>query len=191
MSVERSEISALLHRWSGGDGQALDDLIPIVYDRLRTLAHQRLRLAPLERSLDTTALVHEAYLKLLDTPDAPIENRHHFLAIVSRVMRNVLVDHARARTARKRGGGVDAIELRDTLWIDTVDVDAVRDLDAALTKLERLDARRSRIVEQRYFGGLSLEETAAALDLSLATVKRELRAARAWLAAELSPGVLE
>jgi RNA polymerase sigma factor (TIGR02999 family) len=101
-------------------------------------------------------------------------------------MRNVLVDHARTRNAVKRGGGMSNVELKDTMWIDSVDLDAVTDLDDALKKLETMDERQSRIVEQRYFGGLSLEETAEALGLSLATVKRELRSARAWLANELS-----
>jgi RNA polymerase sigma factor (TIGR02999 family) len=186
MEFEQSQITDLLHRWAGGDSQALDRLMPIMYDRLRQLAHQRLRSAPGERSLNTTGLVHEAYLKLIDSPNASIENRNHFLAIASRVMRNVLVDHARTRNAVKRGGGMSNVELKDTMWIDSVDLDAVTDLDDALKKLETMDERQSRIVEQRYFGGLSLEETAEALGLSLATVKRELRSARAWLANELS-----
>lgn len=185
MALEQSQITDLLQRWSGGDAQALDRLMPIMYERLHSLAHQRLKAAPGERSLNTTGLVHEAYLKLVDSPTASIANRNHFLAIASRVMRNVLVDHARTRNAVKRGGGSHTVELDEAMWIDSVDLDAVSDLDDALRKLEKLDERQSRIVEQRYFGGLSLEETAAALDLSLATVKRELRVARAWLASEL------
>lgn len=187
MALGQSQITELLQRWSGGDAQALDRLIPIVYEQLHTLAHQRLRASPGERSLNTTGLVHEAYLKLADSPNASVENRNHFLGIASRAMRNVLVDHARTRAALKRGGGLDTVQLDEAMWIDHVDLDAVTDLDEALKKLERLDQRQSSIVEQRYFGGLSLEETAAALGLSLATVKRELRAARAWLANELTP----
>jgi len=165
-----------------------DRLIPIIYERLREIAHHRLRAAPGERSLNTTGLVHEAYLRLADSSGTAVASRNHFLAIASRVMRNVLVDHARSRTAAKRGGNEGAVEFNDTIWIGRVDVDAVSDLDAALQKLEQLDARQARIIEQRYFGGLSLEETADALGVSLATVKRELRTARAWLATELRDG---
>lgn len=185
MAAEPSQITALLERWTSGESEALDRLIPVLYDGLRELAHQRLRGSPGELSLDTTGLVHEAYLRLVDRSPASVDNRRHFFGIASRVMRNVLVDHARARSAAKRGGGASTVELQDHAWIDRVDLDAVADLDEALKRLEQLDPRQSRIVEQRYFGGLSLEETAAALDVSLATVKRELRIARAWLANEL------
>ena len=185
MALEESQITALLQQWRDGDNQALDRLIPKMYERLHELAHQRLKRAPGELSLNTTGLVHEAYLKLAESPGAPAENRNHFLGIASRVMRNVLVDHARTRAAQKRGSGVAAVELRDSMWIDQIDLDAVADLDEALRKLEKLDERQSRIIEQRYFGGLSLEEIAAATDVSLATVKRDLRLARAWLASEL------
>ena len=124
----------------------------------------------------------------VDSSGTQVENRNHFLAIASRVMRNVLVDHARARSALRRGGGAGTVALDEMMWIDQVDLDAVSDLDEALTKLEALDERKARIIEQRYFGGLSLEETASTLGLSLATVKRELRTARAWLASELKRG---
>lgn len=188
MPADQSQISALLQRWSDGDSEAFDRLIPIIYERLREIAHHRLRAAPAERSLNTTGLVHEAYLRLVDSSGAAVANRNHFLAIASRVMRNVLVDHARSRMAVKRAGNDGAVEFNDAIWIDRVDVDAVSDLDAALQKLEQIDARQARIIEQRYFGGLSLEETADALGVSLATVKRELRTARAWLARELRDG---
>jgi RNA polymerase sigma factor (TIGR02999 family) len=191
MALDQSQITALLQRWSSGDSDALDRLIPLVYDRLRDLAHYRLRSSPGERSLNTTGLVHEAYLKLAESPATTIENRNHFLALASRVMRSVLVDHARTRGAAKRGGGLAALPLNDEIWIDQVDLDAVSDLDEALKKLEKLDERQSRIIEQRYFGGLALEEIAAALDISLATVKRDLRTARAWLAHELSAESLQ
>jgi RNA polymerase sigma factor (TIGR02999 family) len=185
MPADQSQITALLQRWSNGDSEAFDRLIPIIYERLREVAHHRLRAAPAERSLNTTGLVHEAYLELIDSSGTVVENRNHFLAIASRVMRNVLVDHARSRTAEKRGGGAETVELNDAVWIDRVDLDAVSDLDAALHKLEHLDERQARIIEQRYFGGLSLEETADTFGVSLATIKRELRTARAWLASEL------
>jgi RNA polymerase sigma factor (TIGR02999 family) len=188
MALEQSQITALLQQWGRGDAQALDRLIPVMYEHLRELAHQRLRAAPGERSLNTTGLVHEAYLKLVDSPGTSVENRNHFLAIASRVMRNVLVDHARTRNAQKRGSGAIAMELSDNMWIDQIDLDAVSDLDEALKELENLDERQATIIEQRYFGGLTLEETAASMDLSLATVKRELRTARAFLASRLSRG---
>ena len=186
MSADPSQITQLLQRWSEGDAAALDRVMPLLYDRLCDLAHQRrIRLAG-ERSLNTTGLVHEAYLRLAASPNAGLRDRNHFLALASRVMRNVLVDHARARHAAKRGGGVAELELHEDVWISGVDIDAVTELDEALKKLEVMDARQSLIVEQRYFGGLSLAEIAGVLDLSLATVKRELRSARAWLAAELN-----
>ena len=164
---------------------ALDRLIPVVYDRLRALAHQRLAAAPGEHSLNTTGLVHEAYLRFVESSGATFQSRDHFLAIAAGVMRNVLVDHARARVAAKRGGGAALLELREDAWVTGVDLDRVEDLDEALKRLELLDERQARMIEQRYFGGLSLEEIASAMDLSLATVKRDLRSARAWLATEL------
>ena len=181
-----SQITGLLRRWAEGDAGAFDQLVPIVYDRLRQLARQRLRSAP-NATLDTTGLVHEVYLRLADGPDLDLRDRGHFLALASRVMRNLLADHARARHAAKRGGGVAALSLvEEVAWMSEADLDTVTALDEALTRLETLDPRQSRVLEQRYFGGLSLEETSVALGVSLATVKRELRSARAWLAAELS-----
>ena len=179
-----SRITQLLRRWGEGDSEAFDQLIPLVYERMRQLAHQRLRSEP-GASLNTTALVHEVYLKLVDSPEPDVRDRGHFLGLASRVMRHLLVDHARARMAAKRGGGITPTELDEALWVADEDVDAITELDDALKRLELLDARQSRILEQRYFGGLTLEEIAAALDISLATVKRDLRSARAWLAADL------
>jgi RNA polymerase sigma factor (TIGR02999 family) len=174
-------------RWpmkdSGSD--AVDELIPIVYERLRTLAHQRLSAVPGQHSLNTTGLVHEAYLRFIESSSARFRSRDHFLAIASRVMRSVLVDHVRARVAAKRGGGEALLELHDETQMTGVDLDRVQDLDEALERLEQLDERQARMIEQRYFGGLTLEEIARTTDLSLATVKRELRSARAWLAVEL------
>ena len=186
MPSEPSDITRLLRRWGEGDPDAFDRLVPIVYDRLRQLARQRRRSDP-GATLDTTGLVHEAYLKLANAPHADLRDRGHFLALASRVMRNLLADHARARRAAKRGGGSAPLSLvEEAAWMPDAELDAVAALDEALVRLEALDARQSRIVEQRYFGGLSLEETAEALGLSLATVKRDLRSARAWLAAELT-----
>jgi RNA polymerase sigma factor (TIGR02999 family) len=186
---------SMLHEGDTGSPQAgtaagqgnLDQVIPNLYAELRLLAHKRLRRSPLERSLNTTGLVHEAYLRLVKSAHTPLQDREHFLAISSRVMRNVLVDHARARNATKRGSGVVLEQLHEETWVADVDLDRVSELHEALVRLEQLDERQARMVEQRYFGGLTLEEIAGAMGLSLATVKRDLRSARAWLAAELSP----
>jgi RNA polymerase sigma factor (TIGR02999 family) len=187
MASAPSEITRLLRRWQAGDPEALNQLIPIVYERLRRLAHQRLRAEMGQHSLTTTGLVHEAYLRLVASPDAGPEDRNHFLALASRVMRHVLVDHARARKAAKRGGGAAPLEVEEWMRISEKGLDRVLEIDEALQRLETMDAQQSQIVEQGYFGGLSLEETASALGISLATVKRELRSARAWLAIELRP----
>ncbi len=185
MSSRDTEIATLLRRWNAGDREALDRLVPLLYERLRRLAHRRLRGQPGEHSLNTTGLVHEAYLKLVEGPIAGLQDRNHFLALASRVMRQVLVDHARSRRAAKRGGGVAPLDIDSVGWIPELDLDGVVELDEALERLETMNQRQSRILEQRYFGGLSLEETADALGVSLATVKRELRSARAWLAVQL------
>lgn len=181
-----SEITRLLRCWATGDSAAFDALVPIVYDRLRQLARQRLRGDP-GATLDTTGLVHEAYLKLAASPQTTLRDRGDFLALASRVMRNLLVDHARTRRAAKRGGDAVVLTLNEEVaWLPDQALDDITALDEALVRLEALDRRQSQILEQRFFGGLSLEETAEALGVSLATVKRELRAARAWLAAELA-----
>lgn len=164
----------------------LDSVIGPLYERLRVLARHRLRLAPGEHSLNTTGLVHEAYLRLADSPRRQRIDRARFLGLASRVMRDVLVDHARARGAQKRGGTGEAIAVDSDLMRPEVDLDRVLALDEALQKLESIDPRQCRLVECRYFGGLSLEETASVANVSLATTKRELRLARAWLAANLS-----
>lgn len=186
--MKRSEVPGLLRRESADERQVLDGLIPVVYETLRRLAHERLRGTPGERSLNTTGLVHEAYLRFAKSSGISFRSPEHFLAIASRVMRSVLVDRARARGAAKREGGITLVELEAAGAIVTVDLDKVAELDEALTRLERLDERQARLIEQRYFGGLSLEEIALAMHLSLATVKRDLRSARAWLAIELGNG---
>lgn len=172
-------------RDSGGGQGSVDEAFPELYAELRTLAHHRLRRSPQGLSLNTTGLVHEAYLRLIQSVRTSFQDRNHFLAVSSRVMRNVLVDHVRSRTAAKRGGGAPLEELHEEVWLADVDLDRVAELHEALTRLEQLDERQARMVEQRYFGGLTLEEIAGAMGLSLATVKRDLRSARAWLAAEL------
>lgn len=186
MASVPSEITGLLIRWSAGEERARDELIPLIYNGLRQLAHHRLRRARRDESLSTTELVHEAYLRLVEAPRVHVRDRAHFLALASHVMRNLLVDRARARTAVKRGGGNTPLELDEELWVSDENPDNVRDLDEALTRLEALNPRQSQLLQHRFFGGLSLEESAAALGVSLATAKRELRSARAWLALELA-----
>lgn len=186
--MDQDDITGMLRRWGPGEKESLDRIVPALYVHLRSLAHRRLAGAPGERSLNTTGLVHEAYLRLVESAGASFHDRDHFLAIASRVMRNVLVDNARTRTAAKRGGGAALDELHEETWVADVDLDRVTELDEALSRLEQLDERQALMIEQRYFGGLTLEEIAAAMNLSLATVKRDLRSARAWLAAELAGG---
>jgi len=182
--AEFGDVTRLLQQWSDGDRAALDQLIPLVYDRMRKLAHERLRDERHAMSVNTTALVHDAYLKMVDLRQARFRDRAHFMAMASRIMRRLLVDRARARRADKRGGGVAPLELADDLDLSDERAEALMELDDALERLSAIDPRRSEILEQRYFGGLSLEETAEVLGVSLATVKRDLKFARAWLAAE-------
>ncbi|HUE89125.1 MAG TPA: sigma-70 family RNA polymerase sigma factor [Vicinamibacterales bacterium] len=178
----------LLTRASAGDSKAVSQLMPLVYDELRRLAASYLRRERPGHTLQATALVHEAYMRLINEKSHNWQNRTHFLAIAALSMRQILVQRARARHAAKRGGDPVRIALDDNLLPvasadqDTIDLVA---LDAALDKLARLDERRARVVELRYFGGLSVEEVAAALDISAATVKRDWTLARAWLKREL------
>jgi RNA polymerase sigma factor (TIGR02999 family) len=183
-----SDVTRLLQLWGAGDRAALDRLIPLLYDQLRRLAHDRLRDEDANAVVDTTALVHDAYLKLVNVRHARFRDRAHFLAMASRLMRRLLVDYARARKATKRGGGTLMVELDEAHGVAETRARAITELDDALTRLEVVDRRQSQILEQRYFGGLSLEETAEVVGVSLATVKRELRFARAWLALELGAG---
>ena len=181
----RTEVTRLLHEWAGGDAHALDRLMPLVYEEMRRIAHARLRGERPDHTLRTTALVHEAYLRLADIRSAGFESRAHFLAMASRAMRRVLVDHARHHNAAKRGGGQRPVPLDRAGDIAAEDTRRFLALDAALTRLESHDERHTRILEHHYFGGLTTAEIADAMELSQSTVKRDLRAARAWLAAEL------
>jgi RNA polymerase sigma-70 factor (ECF subfamily) len=185
MALASSEVTGLLRRWSAGDESARDRLIPLVYDRLRELAHRRLGCAPVENSLNTTELVHEAYMRLVDAPRVDLPDRAHFLALASEIMRNLLVDRARARLAAKRGGGITPLDLDEFEWVSDENLETIAELDDALKRLDGLSPRQSQLLQHRYFGGLTLEESAAAIGVSLATAKRELRSARAWLALEL------
>jgi RNA polymerase sigma factor (TIGR02999 family) len=181
-------VTELLAAVRGGDRAALDDLFPLVYGELRRAAGREMRREGPGRTLQTTALVHEAYLRLLKDASLSFENRAHFLGIAARAMRQILIEHARARTARKRGGHDIRVTMDDALAaVEQSGVD-VLDLDRALQRLGALNARAAQIVEYRYFGGLSVEEAAAALGSSPATVKREWALARAWLYRELTGG---
>jgi RNA polymerase sigma factor (TIGR02999 family) len=185
MEPGSSEVTGLLRQWSAGDESARDRLIPLVYDRLLALAHRRLGFAPVEKSLNTTELVHEAYIRLVGAPHVELPDRAHFLALASRIMRNLLVDRARSRLTAKRGGARRRLDLDEFDWVSEENLETVAELDEALKRLETLSSRQGQLLQHRYFGGLTLEESAAAMGVSLATAKRDLRSARAWLALEL------
>lgn len=182
------DITRPLRNVRADDRAALDELVPVVYEQLRRLAHNRLRAQRPNHTLNTTALVHEAYVKLVEVDRPPGQDRAHLLAAASLAMRHVLVDYARARNAKKRGGEWVQVELDpDTLPLTEEYAEAVVELDGALERLAELSPRKARLLEQRYFGGLKLEECAEALGVSLATVKNDLSFGRAWLARELGP----
>lgn len=182
-----NEITKLLKDWSGGDQTALDKLMPLVYDELHWLAHQHMRREQPGHTLQTSALINEAYLRLVDQPQIRWENRAHFFGIAARLMRRILVDEARKRNAAKRGGR--AIQVSLTEGVDVVQEQAanVVALDDALKTLGAIDSRQSEIVELRFFGGLSIEETAEVLKVSAGTVMRDWTFARAWLRNEMIP----
>jgi RNA polymerase sigma-70 factor, ECF subfamily len=184
----RSDVTGLLHAWGAGDGAALDALLPAVYDELRRQARRALRRERVGHTLQPTALVHEAYLRLVDQTHAQWESRSQFLAVAAQAMRRILVDHARTRGRAKRGGGATPVTLADAdaPAESASGVDALA-LDEALTRFAVLDPRKARLVELRFFAGLSIPEAAAALDISEATAGREWAVARAWLRRELEP----
>ena len=179
------DITLLLEQARQGDASVLDHLLPLIYDELRRLARVQRRVRPHE-TLNTTALVHEAYLKLAERDDASWENRLHFFRIAARAMRDVVVDYARRQQAAKRGGDRPALSLDALPPLPAVQPAEVLDLHDALERLETLDERQARIVELRYFMGLTIDETAEVLDVSPATVKRDWTLARAWLFHEMN-----
>jgi RNA polymerase sigma factor (TIGR02999 family) len=183
---ESGDVTRLLAEL-GGDGQdAMDRVFPLVYEELHGVAHRQLLSERADHTLDTTALVHEAYVRLAGGERIEWHSRAHFFAIAARAMRRILINHAESRNAQKRGGQWRRVELSvDAAVQRDADV-AMIDLDRALTRLAELDERQCRVVECRYFAGMSIEETAAGLDISVATVKREWTMARAWLNRELS-----
>ncbi len=180
------QVTQLLIEWSNGNKAALDKLMPLVYEELHRLAHRYLSRERPNHTLQTTALVNEAYLRLVDRENVHWQNRAHFFAISAQLMRCILVDHARSLAYAKRGGGARRIELDEALVVSQERAADVVALDEALKQLAGFDPQQSRIVELRFFGGLTIEETAEALSLSPATIKREWVSAKAWLYHELA-----
>lgn len=184
MTSPDPDISSLLASWRDGDDAALDRLLPIIYDELHRIASRQRRGEREDHTLDTTALLHEAYLRLVGT-NVEWVDRQHFFAVAARTMRRVLVDHARSHGRAKRSGGAVKVPLdNQQLAAEARSADLI-DLDEAIQRLSALDERKGRVVELHYFGGLSYDEIAAVLETSAATVHRDLRMARAWLAREL------
>ena len=181
------DISRLLREWSDGDRAALEELLPLVYDELHRQAARYLRRERVGHTLQTTALIHEAYLRLIDQRDVHWQSRTHFFAIAAQMMRRVLIDYARAKHREKRGGDDVRLSL-DAAHLVATDEDSVDliALDQALNRLAEMDEQQARVVELRYFGGLSLEETAEVLHISRATTARDWEVAKAWLRRELT-----
>jgi RNA polymerase sigma factor (TIGR02999 family) len=185
VEADRADITTLLRAWGQGDGSALDRLAPMVYDELQSIAHRQMLREKQGQTLQTTALVNEAYLRLVDVKNVTWQDRAHFYAVSAQMMRRILVDAARARLREKRGGGVQRLSLDEVL-----DEQAPRDrelvaIDDALTELARMDERKSRVIELRFFGGLSVEETAVILKISPQSVMRDWKLAKAWMALQL------
>ena len=191
MDAEPAEITLLLRAWGRGDRQALERLTPLVYDQLLRLARKQMRAERQGHTLQSTALVHEAYLRLAHTGAIEWTDRAHFFAVAAQMMRRILVDAARARATKKRGGDLDRVEhtdIDDLEGLPAMSSERASDvcaIDDALASLARLDPRRAQVVELRFFGGLTIEETAAAMKVSPQTVMRDWNFARAWLTREL------
>jgi len=179
-SDDLSPVTRLLQQWRRGDAAALNRLLPYVYDELRRLARKHMRGERRDHTLQTTGLVHEAYARLVQV-DIPWEDRVHFFAVAAGLMRRILVDHAKATRRRKRGGGAHRVTLDEAALVSPEPSEDLLELDRALDELAKLDSRKCRIVELFYFGGMTYRETASAMEISEATVHRELRLAKAWL----------
>ena len=185
MDAQCSETTRLLRAWAGGDREALDRLAPRVYDELLRMARNFMRQERACRTIQATALVHEAYLRLIDVDNVDWEQRAHFFAVCAQVMRRILLEGARKRAASKRGGGWERVTLEAIRGAQVGRSQELIALDEALTRLAAADPRKAQVVELRYFGGLSVEETASVLKVSPDTVARDWRSARAWLLSEL------
>jgi len=186
MTQNPHEVTQLLIAWSNGDKAALNKLMPLIYDELRQLARHYMSRERAGHTLQTTALVNEAYVRLVNRKGVHWQNRAHFFAIAAQLMRSILVDHARSHAYAKRGGGARKIALDDAMVISQQRAAEVVALDDALKRLAEIDPLQSRLVEMKFFGGLTIEETAEVLGLSPATIKREWSTAKAWLYHELS-----
>lgn len=186
MSIESTEITRYLQDWKNGNASAMDDILPLVYDELRRIARRYRSKERGEHTLQTTEIINEAYLKLLNQKENDWQGRTHFFAVASRVMRNFLVDYARTKNYQKRGNGAEKVSLESIALFMPEPDEKIIALDDALKKLAKFDERKSKIVELRYFGGLSALETADVLGVSEITVKREWLKAKAWLYNELS-----
>jgi RNA polymerase sigma-70 factor, ECF subfamily len=180
------DVTQLLQDWRGGDGAALDKLTRVVYDELRRLANRYLRGERRNHTLQGTALVHEAYMRLVGYTDLEWQNRAHFFGVAARIMRQILIDHARKHRSDKRGGGKEAVPLEEAAVFSTERPETLVALDEALESLTTFDPEKSRIIELRYFGGLGIEEISEVTGLSVSTVRRHMRVAEAWLHRELS-----
>ena len=190
MPTRQSQVTQLLIDWKLGDARALDQLMPLVYQELRKLAARYLRSERVNHTLEPTALLHEAYLRMIDQSMPAWQNRAHFFGVAARLMRQILVDNARSHKASKRGASLQRIALSDARVATDSDRPTVLALDAALTKLAAFDERKARVIEMRVFGGMSVEDTALALGVSEPTIKRDMRFAQAWLRSELQAAIL-
>jgi RNA polymerase sigma factor (TIGR02999 family) len=184
--AQTHEVTQLLIDWSNGDRAALDRLLPVVDQELRRLAHHYMRRERPGHTLQTTALVNEAFVRLVNRKSIQWQNRAHFFGIAAQLMRNILVDHARSHACAKRGGGAEDLELDEALVVSQQKASEVIALDEALKELALIDAQQSRIVELRFFGGLTVEEAAEVMRVSPATIKREWSSAKAWLYRKLA-----
>ncbi|MBI5083845.1 MAG: sigma-70 family RNA polymerase sigma factor [Acidobacteria bacterium] len=184
--MSADSVTVLLERVRQGDGDAINALMPVVYGELRRLAHSYLRGAGRDRTLQATALVNEAYIKLVESGQQTIHNRSHFFALAARVMRQIMIDYARAQASQKRGGGAEKLELREEILSLDRDSSQVLAIHEALDRLAAEDPRKAQLIEMRFFGGMTAEEAADATGISAQQVYRELRLAQAWLHKELS-----
>jgi RNA polymerase sigma factor (TIGR02999 family) len=184
-ALSRQSVTGLLQRWGAGDKEALDQLMPLVYDQLHKLALRYMRSERREHTLSATALVHEAYLRLVDA-DVTFQNQAQFFALAARILRNILVNYAKAHKRQKRGGAAHKVEFEENMVVGPDSAGRVLELDEALQRLALHDQRKSDIMELLCFGGLTYDETAAALQISPATVHREIKLAKTWLRRELT-----
>jgi RNA polymerase sigma-70 factor (ECF subfamily) len=189
MAPAKGEVTRLLHRLKAGDKDAAEQLVTLVYDELRRLADACMRRERVDHTLQPTALVHEAWLRLVEQREWNLENRAHFFGVAAQLMRRILVDHARAASAEKRGGDKVMVSLENAMAVALEHPGKLLDFHRALERLDQLDERRARIAEMRFFGGFSIDEIADLSGVAPRTIDRQWRAARAWLSRELAPDV--